>query len=71
MFLDVSLPLYAVLDELVGSDSLAKLRAAAVDSLVQPTVRVNADSLEGGGQANGCNGVMRKQQVAYIRRVEF
>lgn len=45
--LDVSLPLYAVLDELIGRDSLAKLRAAAVDSLVQPTVRVNANSLEG------------------------
>lgn len=55
MFLHVSLPLYAVLDELVGGDSLAKLRAAAVDSLVQPTVRVNANSLEREGQANGGN----------------
>lgn len=50
-------PLHAVLDELIRGDALAELSAAAVDPLVQPTVRVDADGLgrakRGGGRNQG------------------
>ena len=38
-------PLDAVLDELVRGDALAELSAAAVDPLVQPTIRIDTDGL--------------------------
>lgn len=44
-FMHQPLPFDAVLDELVRRNTLAKLRAAAVDALVQPTIRVNPDRL--------------------------